>query len=158
MTVLITLNAGADTGPFNLYSNINGYTTAFATGIARATLVAGYNATAPDGTTIVRVKSTGVCGTQVDLSVSGAPTTSTTSSTSSTTSSTTAVPITCLRYEICANDGTYDRNEYNYTYIDCSGIFRTRSVINSQCNEHCAQEGSINFGGPYIIVSELGSC
>ena len=158
MTVLITLSAGADTGPFNLYQNSDGYATAFATGIARATLVTGYNATVSDATSIVRVTSTGVCGTQVYLSVSGAPTTTTTTTLTSTTTSTTALPTVCLAYEVCANDGTSNHNDYNYTYIDCSGTFIPRSVRNGQCNEHCAKQGSINFGGPYITVSEIGPC
>ena len=51
MNVLITLTtAGADTGPFNLYSNVDSYTTAFETGISRAALIAGYTSSlAPDG-------------------------------------------------------------------------------------------------------------
>ena len=37
MTVLITLTlAGSDTGPCNIYSNADGYTTAFETGINSA--------------------------------------------------------------------------------------------------------------------------
>lgn len=52
MTVLITLTlAGSDTGPFDLYSNADGYTTAFETGISRAALIAGYTSNlAPIGT------------------------------------------------------------------------------------------------------------
>lgn len=72
MKVLITLasNTGADTGPFNLYSDANGYSTAFATSITRAALVTGYSSTAvPADTTIVRVTSTGTCTTSIDLIV-----------------------------------------------------------------------------------------
>jgi hypothetical protein len=100
ITVSITLTlAGADTGPtFSLYSNTDGYTTAFATGISKASLVAGYISTVvPDGTTIIRVSSPGVCQTYVDLNVitSTTTTTSTTStSTSTTTTTTTATPTT----------------------------------------------------------------
>jgi len=105
ITVSITLTiAGADTGPtFNLYSNTDGYTTAFATGVSKASLVAGYISTVvPDGTTIIRVSSPGVCQTYVDLSVittttttsSTSTTTTTSTSTSTTTSTTTAVPAT----------------------------------------------------------------
>ena len=97
MTVLITLTlAGSDTGPFNIYSNADGYTTAFETGISRAALIAGYTSNlAPIGTTEVLVRSTGVCQRDLYLVVSGAPTTTTTSSTStstSTTSTTTTEP------------------------------------------------------------------
>ena len=96
MTVTITLTlAGSDTGPFNLYSDVDGYTSAFQTGVPRGTLVAGLTtATVPDGTTEILVRSTGACQRDLYLSVAGAPaTTTTTSSTSSTTStSTTPAP------------------------------------------------------------------
>ena len=94
MTVIITLTlAGSDTGPFNLYSNANGYTTAFETGISRAALVAGYTSIlAPEGTTEVLVRSTGVCQRDLYLVVSGAPTTTTTSTSSTSTTSTSTTP------------------------------------------------------------------
>lgn len=93
MTVTITLTtAGSDTGPFNLYSNADGYTTAFETGVSKATLVAGYTSTlVPTGTTEVLVQSTGTCDRDLYLVVAGAPTTTTTSSTTSTTSSSTTL-------------------------------------------------------------------
>jgi hypothetical protein len=81
MTVLLTLTtAGADSGPFNLYSNLDGYTTAFESGVSQAALLAGYSSSlVPDFTTIVRVLSTGVCNNYVDITLtSGTTTTSTT--------------------------------------------------------------------------------
>jgi len=107
ITVSITLTiAGADTGPtFNLYSNVDGYTTAFATGVSKAALQAGYISTVvPDGTTTIRVSSPGTCNTSVDLNVittttttstsTSTTTTTTSSSTSTTTTTTTAIPAT----------------------------------------------------------------
>ena len=90
MTVTITLTlAGSDTGPFNLYSNVDGYTTAFETGVSRAALVAGYTSTlVPQYTVEVLVKSTGVCNRNLYLNVVGAPTTTTTSTSSTSTTST----------------------------------------------------------------------
>ncbi len=75
MTVIITLTtAGTDTGPFNLYSNLDGYVTAFATGIDKNLLLAGYSlALVPDFTEIVRVKSTGDCLNYVDIPVNAIP-------------------------------------------------------------------------------------
>jgi hypothetical protein len=69
MTVLITLTiAGADSGPFNLYSDIDGFTSAFETGVSKASLLAGYSsALVPDYTTILRVMSIGDCTNYVDL-------------------------------------------------------------------------------------------
>jgi hypothetical protein len=91
MTVLITLTtAGDNTGPFNLYSNEDGFSTIITSGISRAELLAGYEATVPNGTTEVLLQSVGACDRDLYLLVTGAPTTtSTTSTTSSTTSSTT---------------------------------------------------------------------
>jgi hypothetical protein len=84
-TVVITLTtAGADTGPFNLFSDADGFTAPFQTGVAKASLVAGYTSTVvPDGATVVRVRSTSVlCTNYVDLPIAGI-TTSTTSTTTS---------------------------------------------------------------------------
>lgn len=95
MTVLVTFGSfGTDPGPFNLYSNIDGYASPFAIGVTQLQLVGGYASnTCPDGTTTIRVKSTGVCLTQVDLPVGPAPTTtSTTTIPITTTTSTTGAP------------------------------------------------------------------
>jgi hypothetical protein len=71
MTVLITLTvAGIDSGPFNLYSNTDGYISAFETGVTRAALLAGYSsALVPNFTTIVRVQSTGDCSNNIDITL-----------------------------------------------------------------------------------------
>jgi hypothetical protein len=97
MTVLVTLTlAGTDVGPFNLYSNVGGYTTPLVTGVSRAALVAGYNLlNVPDNASIIRVQSTGTCTNYLDILLSGA-TTTTTSSTSSTTSTSTTPAVACL--------------------------------------------------------------
>jgi hypothetical protein len=97
MTVLITLTtAGTSTGPFSLYSNVDSYSTPFVTGVSRSSLLAGYTSTVvPNGTTIVRVMSTGTCTNYTDISVVPCSTTTTTStSTSTTTTTTTTVPPT----------------------------------------------------------------
>jgi hypothetical protein len=92
MTVIITFTTvGTDAGPFNLYSNVDGYASAFAVGITAAQLLAGYPSdVVPDGTTIIRAKSFGICTNFVDLPVVPAPTTTTTSSSSSSTTTTTS--------------------------------------------------------------------
>ena len=91
MTVFITLFiAGADSGPFNLYSNLDGYVTAFESGVPKASLLAGYSSVSvPDFTTTIRVLSTGTCTNYVDIAVEEITTTTTTTSSSSTTSTTT---------------------------------------------------------------------
>lgn len=59
MYVYITIsNAGTDVGPFNLYSNVDGYVSAFETNISLATLEAGFfTDNVPDGTLEIRVQS-----------------------------------------------------------------------------------------------------
>jgi hypothetical protein len=80
MTVLITLTTvGSDAGPFNLYSNIDGYVSAFETGVSKASLLAGYSsALVPDSTTTIRVLSTGLCNNYIDIILEKTTTTTTT--------------------------------------------------------------------------------
>lgn len=93
MTVLITLGiAGTDSGPFDLYSNNDGYTSAFESGVSKAALLAGYpSSLVPDYTVVIRVRSNNVlCTNYVDIPVIESPTTTTTSSSSSSSSTTTS--------------------------------------------------------------------
>ena len=80
MTVLLTLTtAGSDSGPFNLYSNLDGYVTAFETGVSKSALVAGYSSSlVPDYATIIRVTSTGSCINHTDITLIEITTTTTT--------------------------------------------------------------------------------
>jgi len=91
MIALITLvlPIGGDAGPFNLLSNTNGFTIPFETGVSTAALVAGYTSiVVPEGTTTIRVVSTGICTNYIDIEISLIPTTTTTSSSSTSTTST----------------------------------------------------------------------
>jgi hypothetical protein len=81
MTVLITLTtAGSDSGPFNLYSDVDGFTSAFEVGVAKIDLLAGYSSSlVPDPTTIIRVMSVNpLCTNYIDLELYPATTTTTT--------------------------------------------------------------------------------
>lgn len=93
MTALITLTtAGSDSGPFDLYSNLDGYVSAFESGVSKSALLAGYySALVPDYTTIIRVKSNGVCVNYIDIVIS--TTTTTTTTIPPTTSTTTTEPL-----------------------------------------------------------------
>lgn len=72
------LVAGANVGPFDLYSNIDSFATAFETGVAKASLVSGYTATdVPNETTQIKIVSTGNCTNFIILDI-GIPTTTTT--------------------------------------------------------------------------------
>lgn len=94
-TVLITLTiAGDDTGPFNLYSNIDGFAVAFETNVSKIDLEAGYvSVLVPDSASTIRVQSdNAVCDSYIDLIIS--TTTTTTSAPTTTTSTTTGTPTT----------------------------------------------------------------
>jgi len=101
MTVLIYLTtAGAGTGPFSLYSNVDGYVTPFETGVPKASLTTlpGYTtALVPNGTTTIRVQSTGACTNYIDI-VIGATTTTTTTVPGTTTTTTTVPEDVILTY------------------------------------------------------------
>lgn len=92
-------SAGSSTGPFDIYSDDDAYTTPFETGIAKATLLAGYTSViVPDGATIIRVQSNNSeCTNYVDELIIPPTTTSTT------TTTTTAAPIFLYNayYQIC---------------------------------------------------------
>lgn len=77
-TFIITLTlAGSDTGPFNLYSNLDGFIVPFESSIAKGDLEAGYTSTlVPDAASVIRIQSNNpLCDNYIDLSV---PTTTTT--------------------------------------------------------------------------------
>lgn len=105
MIVFLQLTiAGSDSGPFNLYSDLDGYTIPFETDVFKSSLEAGYTTTAPDGTQTVKVVSTGACinSTYITLAIPDCDlagyveeitTTTSTSTSSTTTTTTTAEPI-----------------------------------------------------------------
>ena len=126
MTVLITLTvAGADSGPFNLYSNLDGFTAAFESGVSKASLLAGYpSALVPDYTTVVRVSSAGDCTNFLDIPLYSI--TTTTSSTSSTTTTSTTIANTCYEFESNPYSTTFTAE-----YIDCNGVVQ---IVSDTCS------------------------
>jgi hypothetical protein len=91
MTVLITLTtAGTDSGPFNLYSNLDGFLTPFETGVSKSSLLAGYaSALVPNFTSAIRILSAGSCSNYIDVILQNTTTTTTTIAPSTTSTSTT---------------------------------------------------------------------
>lgn len=85
VNVVLTL-AGANTGPFNIFSNLN-YSQAVASGIQKSDIISGVIVTVPDGATSVRVVNQGgVCdGRYVDITIGGYPTPTPTQTPTSTT-------------------------------------------------------------------------
>lgn len=72
-TVLITLTiAGTDTGPFDLYSDADGYVAPFAVSIPKATLTAGYTSyNVPNAATVIKVTSKGTCTNSITFPITG---------------------------------------------------------------------------------------
>lgn len=113
MTVFITLTtAGADSGPFNLYSDVDGYVSAFETNVPKLDLIGGYTSSlVPDGTTIVRVQSTSIlCNNYVDIPCTPA--------------TTTAIPPDCN----CYNYGFTATTDSVVRYYTCTGTKSQQSV------------------------------
>ena len=78
-SVITLAAAGADTGPFNLFSNVDSYAVAFETGVSKSSLLAGYYTFVPVGATIIRVKSaSALCTNFVNMEIITTTTTSTT--------------------------------------------------------------------------------
>jgi hypothetical protein len=92
MNLLITLTtAGLNSGPFNLYSDADSYTVAFASNVPKQDLLDGYTANGvDDDTTLVRIQSNNtLCNTYINLYITTPTTTTTTTATPTTTSTTT---------------------------------------------------------------------
>lgn len=98
----LVIPPGGDAGPFDLYSDVDGYTVPFATNVSALQLQTGYSSTVPDNATSIKVVSVGICTNFIILDIDLIPTTTTTSSSTSTststssttTSTTTSVPTT----------------------------------------------------------------
>jgi len=136
MTVLITLTtAGTSTGPFSLYSDANSYSTPFETGVAKSSLLAGYTSTlVPNGTTIIRVMSTGTCTNYTDIPVTPCTTTTTTSSTSSTTTTTTTTAAPCQQIYLYPSNATACAHLGSLTLFDVDSVLTpTRLWVAGEC-------------------------
>lgn len=81
MTVFTRLtDAGANTGPFLVYTDSDGYTTPiFGSPISLASLLIGFTSSAyPNNATIIRLVSQGACDTSIDIPIVTINTTTTT--------------------------------------------------------------------------------
>ena len=70
---------GPDAGPFDIYTNADGFCNPIATDVSRIDLLIdpGYVITFPGGATIVRIKSTGRCLNYIDIPITNCTTTTT---------------------------------------------------------------------------------
>ena len=151
MTVLITLTTiGTDCSLFDIYSNIDGFISAFETDVPKASLSIGFSsANVPDGTTIIRVKAKGVCTNYKDITLSTITTTTTTSSTSTTTTTTTTLPATSF---FCF-EGIWDEVNTAYNCPEICGQVAYIDVNGNQQKEYgiTIQSGIISVEAQSII-------
>lgn len=90
MNIFLQLTlVGADTGPFNLYTDNDSFDIPFISGVAKNNLTSGYYTVAPTGTTTVRIKSVSpsLCDSYVDVVLGSSPPASSTTTTTTTTCS-----------------------------------------------------------------------
>jgi hypothetical protein len=158
MTVLITLTtAGTDTGPFDLYSDADGFVSAFETGVSKAALQAGYpSSLVPNTATVIRVKSSGICTNYIDI-----PLTTTTTTTSSTTTTTTTVYICldCRNWEY--NGATIPEGGDTIHYFSC--VDGSSQIIALSFGDPTSNFCNCNtLGNPYsdneTTLTEIGIC
>ena len=107
----ITIPPGGSAGPFDLYSDADGYTNPFETQVPALNLTNGYVIELPTGATIIRVCSVDICENCIDLptncstttTTSSSSTSTTTSTSTSTSTSTTQQPPNRLNWELITN-------------------------------------------------------
>jgi hypothetical protein len=140
---ITTIGANADN--FSLYSNLDGFTTPFETGVSSASLLAGYvSFLVPLGTTIIRAKSTVLCINFIDIPISYPTTTTTTT----TTSTTTAIPFYSIYPYVDDNFGSYPTQYCAQDYHpDPQLIYHMYSNVNTFGNMMNLNVGDYLLGG-----------
>lgn len=153
LTVLITLTlAGADTGPFHLYSDADSYVTPFEYGVPKASLEAGYLSTlVPNTATIIRVKSIStLCTNYVDFPISGVVTTTTTSTTTTTTTSGTTTTTTTLSENNLEGQIVFNGTVSTINYTITFGS--TPMALSALPSDGDFDSDTMTYGGSSVLV------
>jgi hypothetical protein len=144
MTILIDLSvAGINTGPFNLYSDADGYVTAFALNVTRQQLLDGYPAVVPNDTLNIKLQSlSDICPNDTILPVITTTTTTSTSTSSTTTTSTTATPTTTTTTTTaqpcnCVYFYSTSNTIQEISYISCEGTLIYDVISPEQTKSFC---------------------
>jgi len=62
-------------------------------------------------------------------------------------------------YEICADDGTNNRDSYYFEYININGNLVQLGVTNKDCRTiTCARENSVTTASPWISITKQDFC
>jgi uncharacterized delta-60 repeat protein len=146
MTILITLTTPTtDAGPFNIYSDVDGFLSAFAINIDKATLLSGYIANnVPDGTTVVKLVSVGEeCNNYIDFEIQ------------ETTTTTTTTTENCLDYGNGFNNIARELNIQTDNKYLVIGDFTTYNDVISNRIVKINNDGSID--STFVIGTGFGS-
>jgi hypothetical protein len=115
-------------------------------------------------TTAAPTTSTTTTAAPTTTTTTAAPTTTTTAAPTTTTtaapttSTTTASPA-CFTYTVYADDGTDNRDSYDFSYLTCAGVLVNSSRINrGAALIICAQLDSVDSASPYIFADIGASC
>jgi hypothetical protein len=177
-SIFVQLNtAGSDTGPFMIYSNVDGYITAYGINISKALLTAGVTISVPDFTTSVKIRSNGKCTnsiivdmlptttttttrqptttTSTTTSTSTSTSTSTTSSTSTSTSTSTTTSPVCQCYSLENTTGL--TLEYQYTPCGSSEL-TTVSLPGNNLDDVCSKTIPLLNAIGIVITGPFGIC
>lgn len=151
-SVITLATAGVDTGPFDLYSDVDNYAVAFETGVSKADLLAGYYVFVPVGATLVRVKSANeTCPNYIQMGI--------------TTTSTTTESPTAIKYYVFTpcqsglNSETFSTN----TLLDETKTIFTNSFANGG-SDICFTIQRTYFPGPssslgtYTVFNTCAAC
>jgi len=156
----ITIPPGGSAGPFDLYSDANGYTAPFETQVPAASLTAGYIVELPVGATIIRVCSVGTCENCIDIPTNCPTTTTTSTSTSTTTSTssttttttTTAAPPYKFNWELITGTPSDIGNVKLRIYVD------TIEVVTSTISPgNTYQSGTLFLTAGQVVTATIGN-
>jgi hypothetical protein len=171
VNILLTL-AGLQTGPFDLYSDLDGYITPFETNVPRETLLSGYISNiVPLFTQVIRCKSmNGDCPNYIDIPISGEPPippsptpTNTPTMTVTPTHTITPTPTKTpglpspMNFGTGFNDTVYGIDVANDGRVIVSGKFTTFNGNTRVANAFLNTNGSIN--STYLnLTNYTGTC
>jgi hypothetical protein len=148
MIILLKLTtAGTDTGPFNLFTNVD-YTTPFLTNVEKAALVAGIEVTVPDGAVTVRVTSAGNCVNSTDITIAPFVTT--------TTTSTTGTPLPCYSFAVDATQVAEGGG--SITIKECVPPYETKVISVNKDDFFFVCKGDVTSTTPGMIITKNLPC
>jgi len=156
--ITITIPPSGLAGPFDLFSDADGYVSPFETQVPATELEAGYIVELPVGATIIRVCSVGDCETCIDLptncstttTTSSSSTTTTSTSSSTTTSTTTGPPPYKFAWELITGTPSFIGTVNLEIFID--GVSTVNATI-SQGNT--TQAGTLMLTAGQVVTATM---